>query len=236
VRRALSFLTPLGGASVPSAEALPWFPAVGLCLGLGLGALWWATERVWSAPVAAAVVVAADLALTGMLHLDGLVDTADGVLPHLSRPRRLEVMAEPGVGAFGIGSAVAVLLLRWAALAASAPSALLLGGLWCASRTLMASAIVLVPYARAEGGLASAFLDHRPHRVLVIVPGLAVSLGCLLAWKRVPGAVTLAVAFAGAASVVLLARRRLGGFTGDVLGAAGTVAETLGLLTAAAQW
>ncbi|MDQ4089145.1 MAG: adenosylcobinamide-GDP ribazoletransferase, partial [Actinomycetota bacterium] len=78
MRRALSFLTPLGGPVAPSPAALPWFPVVGAVLGLTLGGVWWLADRLWVAPVAAAVVVAADLALTGMLHFDGLVDSADG--------------------------------------------------------------------------------------------------------------------------------------------------------------
>src|SRR5438477_10532197 len=111
MRRALSFLTPIGGASRPSGSALLWFPLVGAALGLARGGIWWAAAQVWGAMVAAAVVVAADLGLTGLLHLDGLADAADGLLPHLPRARRLAVMAEPGVGAFGVGAVGAVLLL-----------------------------------------------------------------------------------------------------------------------------
>ena len=112
MRRALAFLTPLGGPVAPSPSALAWFPVVGALLGLGLGGVWWLADRLWAAPVAAAVVVAADLALTGMLHFDGLVDSADGLLPPLVAERRLEVMADPAAGAFGVGVAVVVLLLR----------------------------------------------------------------------------------------------------------------------------
>src|SRR5437667_1646851 len=146
MRRALSFLTPLGGASRPSGSALLWFPLVGAALGLALGGIWWAAARVWSAPVAAAVVVAADLGLTGLLHLDGLADSADGLLGHLTRERRLEVMAAPDVGAFGVGVACAAVLLRWSALAVLRPDPALLAGLWCGSRTLMATVATTVPY------------------------------------------------------------------------------------------
>ena len=236
MRRALSFLTPLGGASRPSGSALLWFPVVGALLGLALGGAWWESARLWSAPVAAAVVVALDLGLTGLLHLDGLADSADGLLAHLSRPRRLEVMAEPGVGAFGVGVVAAVLLPRFAALTALHPSWLLLGGLWCASRTWMAVVARTVPYARAEGGLASAFLEDRGRPVAVAAVGLALSTAMTLLWHPVAGAVSLGAATLAAAGVVLLAWRRVGGFTGDVLGAMGLVGETVGLLVAAARW
>src|SRR4051812_17036191 len=99
MRAAISFLTPLGGARSPSPSAWRWFPLVGAGLGGLLGAGWWAADRLWPRPVAAALVVAADLALTGLLHIDGLVDSADGLLPHLDRDRRLAVMSEPDVGA-----------------------------------------------------------------------------------------------------------------------------------------
>jgi adenosylcobinamide-GDP ribazoletransferase len=233
MRRALAFLTPLFGASEPRPETLTWFPFAGAALGLVLGAVWWGAERIWPAAVAAAIVVAADLALTGLLHVDGLADSADGLLPHLDRARRLEVMAAPDVGAFGVAAVVAVLLLRWAALAATTPSPLLLAGLWCASRTAMAVAARNVPYAR-PGGLASAFLGGRTLSTALI--GAVLATGLAFAGPGVAGIAAVAGVVVGAAGVVALAHRRIGGFTGDVLGASGMVGETTGLLVAAARW
>ena len=235
-RTAVSFLTvlPLGGGQ-PSGAALSWFPVVGLGLGATLGGLWWAMERAWSPLLAAAVVVAADAVLTGGLHLDGLADSADGLLPHLRRERRLVVMHEPGVGAFGVVAVGVALLVRFAALASMRPSVLLLAGLWCASRGLMAITARLVPYAREEG-LAQGFLSPRG-RVLPLAAATALgSVGSLLAWRVVPGLASLAGAVLAASAVVALARRRIGGFTGDVLGAAGIIGETVGLVIAAARW
>lgn len=239
VRQAVGFLTPLGGAAAPSPAAMAWFPVVGMGIGLGLGGVWWAGDRIWVGLVAAAVVVTADLAATGLLHLDGLVDSADGLLPHLSTERRLEVMRQPDAGAFGVGVAAAVLLLRWAALAAIVPSPLLLGALWCLSRTGMAAAALRLPYARSGGGLATAF---RPTgggsrgTGLALAGGGILAFATALAWDAVRGPAALVAAVVGTAAVLLLAQRRLGGFTGDVLGGAGMVGETCGLLTAAATW
>jgi adenosylcobinamide-GDP ribazoletransferase len=233
MRRALAFLTPLFGASEPRPQTLGWFPLVGAALGLVLGALWWGAEWVWPPAVAAAIVVTADLALTGLLHVDGLADSADGLLPHLDRPRRLEVMATSDIGAFGVATVTAVLLLRWAALAAMAPSPLLLGGLWCASRTAMAFTARTVPYAR-PGGLASSFLGGRALPTAIVGGALAVALA--FAGPGMPGAVAVGAVVVGAAAVVALACRRIGGFTGDVLGASGMVGETAGLVVAAARW
>jgi adenosylcobinamide-GDP ribazoletransferase len=153
-------------------------------------------------------------------------------------------MADPNAGAFGIGATVCLLVLRWAALSALAPSVLLLSAVWCLSRTVMAVVTRAVPYARA-GGLATPFLAHgdadvaasRPaHAGGVAVVGLAVAVPLAALGNGWPGVASLAVAAAAGALVVAVAVRRIGGFTGDVLGAAGMVAETAGLLVAAARW
>ena len=237
MRQAVAFLTPLGGARPPSPAALRWFPLVGAVMGVVLGLGWWVADRLWPAVAAAALVVAADLALTGLLHLDGLVDSADGLLPPLARERRLEVMAEPNVGAFGVGVAGTTLLLRWAAVSVLSPAPLLLAGLWCGSRTAMVAMSVRLPYARRaspEPGLAQPFLGGRVAPAAVLGAGLA--LACCAAWWPLAGPVALGAGAVAAAAVGLLARRRLGGFTGDVLGATGMVAETVGLVVAAARW
>jgi adenosylcobinamide-GDP ribazoletransferase len=234
VRQALAFLTPLGGAVAPGPEALAWFPAVGAVIGLLLGAMWWGSARLWPPGPAAAIVVLADLAVTGMLHFDGLVDSADGLLPPVDRARRLEIMATPGVGAFGVAVGGVVLLLRWSALASLHPRPLLLVGLWCASRTAMAAVTATQPYARTEGGLATAFLGHPPR--LALIAGAVGAAVALAIWKLPAGVVVLVIAVVAAIAVTALARRRLGGFTGDVVGAVGVILETVGLVVAAAKW
>jgi adenosylcobinamide-GDP ribazoletransferase len=169
-----------------------------------------------------------------MLHFDGLLDSADGLLAHLPRDRRLAVMSSPEIGAFGVATGLAVLLARWAAIATIRPAPLLLAGLWCCSRTLMAAVMRVVPYAREGGGLASAFLGGAVS-IAVAVGGLAALL-LAAGWRTVAGPVAVLAAAGSGAGVVLLARRKLGGFTGDVLGAAGVVAETVGLVVAVAKW
>jgi adenosylcobinamide-GDP ribazoletransferase len=233
-RQAVAFLTPFGGAVAPSPDAMAWFPVVGALLGLLLGAIWWGAARLWSPGPAAAITVVADLIVTGMLHFDGLIDTADGLLPPRDRARRLEIMSTPDVGAFGVAAAAAALLLRSTAFASLHPRPLLLVGLWCASRTSMAVVAATMPYARPEGGLASAFLG-RPSWFALAIGGLGAA-AAMAVWKRPAGLVALAVAVVAAAGVTWLARRRLGGFTGDVLGAVGVVLETVGLVVAAAKW
>lgn len=233
--RALAFLTIVGRSAPPNPSTLRWFPLAGVLIGAIVGGLWWGAAQLWSPPLAAALAVAADLAITGMLHLDGLTDTADGVLPHLGRARRLTVMAEPTVGAFGVGVTVVVLLVRWAAFAALSPNVVLVGGLWCVARTVMAVALRTVSYAREGGGLASAFVGTRSWFGLALV-GATLGLGLGFAAAGAGGAAAVVVAATAGAGVVALGVSRLGGYTGDVLGAAGMMAETVGLVVAAARW
>ncbi len=233
MRRALAFLTPIGGAAPPSSSAVSWFPLAGALIGGVVGAMWWLAGEVWPALLAATLAVAADLLLTGALHIDGLGDTADGLLPHLSPARRLEVMADPHLGAFGVSAIVMVIALRIAALAAIEPNALVVAALWCASRTLMAVATRTLAYAR-PGGLATAFLGGSPF--VVGGYGLALAFGLALFGARGQGAAAVVAVVVVGAAVLALAQKQIGGFTGDVLGACGVLGETAGLLVLAASW
>ncbi len=245
---ALGFLTPFGPARAPSPAALRWFPLVGAAAGAVVGLVWWAASKGWHGPlVPAALAVAADLVVTGMLHVDGLADSADGLLPHLSRERRLEVMSQPDVGAFGMAATIAVLLLRVAALDALRPDIALVVGVWCVSRSLVVVAMLVLPYARATGdlatgdlatgGLATAFLGGG-----VAGAALAASVGVaagtsLAVWAGgAPAGAGVGAAVVSVAALLWVARRRLGGFTGDVLGAAVVVSETAALLVAGVRW
>lgn len=235
-RSALAFLTPLGRAATPSAATFAWFPLVGALLGLLLGFLWAGSDELFGALAGAAVVVVVDLALTGALHFDGLVDSADGLLPHLSRERRLEVMAEPAAGAFGIAAGAGVLVVRAAALAGFAaetePSPLLLAALWCLSRTSMVAAAHVLPYARGSG-LASAFAGGGRAHTFAALAGVA-GAAALAAADDPAFLGAVAAGALAAAAVAALACRRVGGYTGDTLGAGGILAETAGLLAAIA--
>lgn len=228
---ALAFLTIVPGTHRPDQRTLRWFPAVGALVGGVLALVWVAADEVWTPAVVAIVVVAVDLALTGMLHIDGLADSADGLLPHLDRPRRLEVMRTPDVGAFALAVVPVVMLARWVALATDLVDPLAFVAVWGASRTMMAGVPALVPYARPEG-LASPFLaGARRWTLLWLVPAGAL----LAATHEITGVLALVVGLGAAALVVVRARRALGGFTGDVLGAAAVVMETAMLLALVAR-
>ena len=233
MREAWGFLTILGGATPPTRRAWRWFPLVGAVIGALVGTVWWATGEVLAALPAAACAVAADLALTGMLHVDGLADSADGLLSHAERARRLEIMRRPEIGAYAVAVVVVVLIARVAAFSARPASVVLVIALWCASRTVAAVAPAWLPYAREEG-LASDMLGGRAQHW----PALFLFAAGAIAWLGIgiAGAAAVAGVVLVAAAVLLLARSRLGGFTGDVLGAAILLGETVGLLVAGARW
>ncbi|MHB1088323.1 MAG: adenosylcobinamide-GDP ribazoletransferase [Acidimicrobiales bacterium] len=239
MKSAFAFLTVFGRASSPTPTTFAWFPFTGAVLGLTVGAVWWASDRFWPPLVAAILAVVADLVLTGLLHFDGLADAGDGLLAPLTRARRLEAMSDPAIGAFGLVSVATTLLLRVGALEAMRPSALAIAGLWCASRTLMVTISLVLPYARANGivraflGATSRSRGQRQMLTATVVAGLAVAAVLLFSARSLRGLAALGAELVGSALVAGLSWRRLGGYTGDVLGASGVVGETLGLLVLA---
>lgn len=231
--QATGFLTVLGRGTAPTDRAMTWFPVVGAAVGGAVGLVWWGADEIWPPLLAAVVAVVVDVAITGALHHDGLADSADGLLPHMDRERRLAVMRQPDVGTFGVMALTATTLVRVGALAAIEPRPALLAGVVCASRTAMAVIARSLPYARTEG-IVSAFLGGSS--VVVALVGLAISVPLLLVASGLGGLAVLVAVGLGAAGVALLALRRVGGVTGDVLGAAGLLGESAGLLVAAVRW
>ncbi len=202
----------------------------------------WDVARTRLGPLAAAsVAVLADVAATGALHLDGLADSADGLFAHASTKDRLAIMAEPDVGAFGALALSSAVTIRALALAETEPSVALLAAVCCASRSLMALACRRLPYAR-PGGLASGLVPSsgpdggtRREPELSALLGLAGSVTLAGAARGRDAAAGVVAGVCAGAGVLALANRRLGGFTGDVLGAAGVVTETVALLVASAR-
>ncbi len=228
---ALAFLTVLGPSRTPDARTLRWFPLVGALVGAAVAGAHWGAHELWPPMIAGAVVLAVDLVLTGALHLDGLADTADGVLPHMDRQRRLTVMAQPDIGAFAIAVSVTVLMARGAVLVDPGLDPAALVAIWAMSRTVVAIIPIVLPYARPDG-LATPFLDGASGWLaLWLIPGAAT----LIAVRGAVGAAAVGAAMLAAVGMGALARRRLGGFTGDVLGAIILISETAALLAIAAR-
>jgi adenosylcobinamide-GDP ribazoletransferase len=230
---ALRFFTRLRvGQAGPGApldiDRIAWAaPVAGTAVGL-IGALVLALTALFELPplLRAAFATGALIAATGALHEDGLADVADGFGGGATRARKLEIMRDSRIGAYGAIAIALALILRIGALAAA-----LDGGFWRAalsltlvaalSRAAALTPLALLPPARADGaGAAAGQLDSS---------GLAAAWGSALVIALALGLVALGVAHAllaalmsgaGALFMVALARRAIGGQTGDVAGAA----------------
>jgi adenosylcobinamide-GDP ribazoletransferase len=244
LRAAVAFLTPVDlspsgqPSPPPTPRSMAYFPLVGAAIGALVGLTWRQARRSFPPLLSATLAVAADCALTGALHLDGLADTADGLLAHVPSKDRLEIMAEPGTGSFAAVAVGLALLARAAALAALEPSPALLAALYCSSRSVMVVGSRWLPYARRDG-LVSAFLPQPDGRgqvdrsLLSAAVGALGALGLAAAVAGRRGAIAVVAGWGGAALVFECSHRRVGGYTGDVLGAAGVCCETCALVVAA---
>src|SRR5260370_31329592 len=178
---ALQFLTriPVPRGAYRLEESVVWLPVVGLVLGAILAGVDWGLRALMFDPlVVSTSVVVLLLVLSGALHADGLMDTCDAVFGHASPERRLEIMRDPRVGAFGVVGLVCVVALKIAAVNAL-PAALRVQTLVLAP-TLGRWAIVLVatvfPYGRASG-LGAPLKAAATPRTLVLASLLPVA-GC----------------------------------------------------------
>jgi adenosylcobinamide-GDP ribazoletransferase len=221
-----------GAAPADLAGSVPYFPLVGLLLGGGGAGLGLCLSYVAPPLLAAAVLVVAFVAFSGGLHMDGLSDTADGFLGSRVRERTLEIMKDSHVGAMGVLAIVCVVLVKWAALA-SVPGrdlwrAALLTPL--AGRAVMVLHLAALPYARPEG-LGTVFYVRR-HRADAAWAALVLFLtgGLVLGVRGVAvGVASVAVA----AGMAVVCFRRIGGVTGDTLGAVCEITETVPALVLA---
>lgn len=217
------------------ARAMRAFPLVGAGIGLAGGTVFWACFFVLPAPLAALLALLAMVALTGALHEDGLADTCDGLGARGGIERRLEVMRDSRTGAYGVLALVFSIGLRGFALAAAPTGLQGLGALVAAcalSRALVPAVMQVMPPARPDGLGASAGTPDASVAALAGVLGLMLAVAGL--GLAAPSAIVAALA--GAIAVVFIARRALGGYTGDVLGAVVQVAEAAILIAAAGAW
>jgi adenosylcobinamide-GDP ribazoletransferase len=234
--QALSFLTVLriparvGRDSAPTPWTAAWFPLVGLVLGAGLIGLDRLLAFVLPRPVGSTMLIVAWVAVTGALHLDGLMDCADA-LPGIRREAdRLRILKDPALGAFGVAAGCFAILLKVTALA-STQGAMRLQALGLAP-TVGRWAVLLVmrlyPYAnRPDGGTGAGMTRTLGLRHLAVGTVVMLVAGAACGFRGVAAMIL-------AAAVVLLiaqyAGRRLPGLTGDVYGAVIECAEMTTLI------
>jgi adenosylcobinamide-GDP ribazoletransferase len=215
------------------ARSVPWFPVVGAVLGLGAAGAYAAARLALPSLVAATLAVCVAVFLTGAFHEDGLADTADALGGGWSREEALRILKDPTHGTYGVLAIVLSVLLRvgamatldgWAALAV----------LPAAHALSRAAAVGLLGWVSpaTEEGLGAAYSASASRRLAwgAGAVGLVIGLGSLGAWV-LPAALLVSL---GAAGVGRLGVRKMGGVTGDLLGAAQQAGEVLVLLLGAA--
>ncbi|MDO8545540.1 MAG: adenosylcobinamide-GDP ribazoletransferase [Opitutaceae bacterium] len=237
VRAAVMFFTrlplPLSSAWNPGdlQRAAAYFPFVGWLVGGVAALVWWLGVQVWPPTMASGVSLAATLLLTGAFHEDGWADVCDGFGGGTTKDRVLEIMRDSRVGAFGAIGVAVMLGLKWQSVAALpvalAPAVLMAGH--ALSRAAAISLMATLPYVREGSAKAKPMATELGGgRLAVALLGGMAPLS-LLPLSAAGGALA-AVIFAR----VVLARwfaRRIGGYTGDCLGAAQQMTELVFYLT-----
>ena len=220
----------LGADDVARGAAL--FPLVGAGIGAAVGATVAGLDTELTVLLAAAVAVALEALLTGAIHLDALADTADG-LGAGTRERALEVMRDPAVGSFGATALVLDLLVKVSALvavAADSRAILAVVAAFALGRAAPLALALALPYARPGSG-SGLVLTERAARASLAV-GIVLAVGISVAALGLRGLALAAGAGLACLAVGVVARRRLGGVTGDVLGASAELATTAALVAA----
>lgn len=201
------------------------YPAAGLLIGAVLALAYFAATLLFSSAVAVVILIAASLLLTGAIHLDGLADCADAFYGKRPRSATLRILKDPRIGTMG-GAAIGLSLLARYAAFGSLPSLFIIAGLPVISmfsRTAVLLAMRVLPYVRTGGGI----LPSRP----VPSTGLII-LAVLVSFAS---AILLPIPILAAVLVLVVFWRvswnKIGGCTGDVLGASIEIAEIAALLT-----
>ena len=234
---AWQFLTVLPGG-IKDAEIGPrdlgrsaaYYPVVGLILGMILWGAYWLLSHAFPRTLCDGLTILLLVILTGALHLDGLADTLDGLAAGKSAAERLQIMRDHRVGTFGAVGLVLILGIKFLVLN-SLPEEILGKALLVAlvlSRWSMVQLIYRAPYARPEGGLGKIFKENVQKREMILATAFSLIVAVFL--FRFWGALLwLAVGFS-ALGIQVFFKRKIGGITGDVLGAANEVHEVLALL------
>ena len=217
-------------------RSVKFFPLVGLLAGSLLAGVAVLTGGWLPGTVRSTLLVTLSVFITGGLHCDGLMDSADGLFSGRSRERMLEIMKDSRVGSFGVIAIILLLLWKWALLH-DLPDSLLVPALismMTFGRFAMILAILRFPYARPEG-MGKAFALYAGTHSLG--PALATLLGLLAVFYFVTGPLVCGIAAAAALAAILFAfwfgrwtTHKLGGMTGDTYGAVTELSELVVLI------
>jgi len=213
------------------ALSIVFYPVVGAVVGAVLAVSSLLAHILYAnALMAATAVVAVDFWVTGGLHLDGLMDSADGLLAYRSKERTLEIMRDSHVGAMAVMVLIFTVLLRIAALSLLAPGELarvvLVAALF--ARSLLLVVMRYAPSARSDGRGSEA-----ASKTGALSAWIAVGVSALISllWLGLAGLVACVIAALGVSRLTTTCERRIGGMTGDTYGASIELAQLLFALT-----
>ncbi|MBI2861109.1 MAG: adenosylcobinamide-GDP ribazoletransferase [Chloroflexi bacterium] len=204
-----------------------YFPLVGLFVGLALAGLYWLLGQALPAPLVTALLVASMAALTGAMHLDGFIDTCDGIAGHRTVEERWRIMHDSRAGGIGVAGVIILLLVKYASLS-SVPPALMMASLVLmatVSRWGMTYAVFAYPYARPSG-MGKAFKEGAGWPGFVIATLITVAVALAL-WPALglSSLFALVAAWVVIVAVASYLKRKLSGLTGDTYGAINEIAE-----------
>lgn len=194
-----------------SSRALSFFPVVGMTIGLILVSLQYLVSSLFPQLISAALVLIVWVILTGALHLDGVSDACDGLFAATSSERRLEILRDVHMGAFGATGLVLVLIAKFAALTSTNAAALILAPTF--GRWAMVYAATF-PLARRDG-MAALFAASLTRREILAATLLTTLVAIPFGWL---GVGVLLAAMMTTTLLAWLAIGRLGGLTGDIYG------------------
>jgi adenosylcobinamide-GDP ribazoletransferase len=225
----------LGTRTEDLAGSVSYFPLVGLLIGGLAAALACGVVRILPPLPASVIIVILWLAASGAFHLDGLADTADGFLSSRPCERILEIMKDSHIGSMGVVVLVCALLLKTAALGSMSPRDMCVAAFLTpvAGRCALVIMMALLPYARPEGGLGKLFAPGHPAWRIVWAVGVLTAVGWFAV--GVEGLLAAVVVTMITALFSLYCHRKIGGMTGDTLGAACELAEVAMVTTLATE-
>ena len=210
---------------------MAFYPLVGLILGGMLWVSWKVLTEIFPPPVVDLILIALLVVLSGGMHLDGLADTIDGLWGGKDREQALKIMRDSHIGAFGVIALVLVLMAKYLALT-HLPHGLkgqVLVAMPVLGRWAMVAMSYFSGYARSGPGLARPFIEHLTWRELAVSTFTTVLIMLLTLGSS--GLVIFAIAGLVSFSCLWYFRKKLGGVTGDCLGAVGELVEVTLLLS-----
>jgi adenosylcobinamide-GDP ribazoletransferase len=234
VQSAMGLLTrlPLPAIDHPRGAQAAWaWPVVGGVVG-GIAALvaWAMLAMGVPVGIAAGMVLVTQIVATGALHEDGLADTVDGFFGGWTKERRLEIMKDSHIGSYGTLALIVSVGLRWQALIIVCTTPLAIIALASLSRAPMAMVMAALPNARGTGLAQSVGRPTRQVAVLAVLIGVLASLSTAGLMLTMTMVIALTIA---TVAVMLTTKARIGGQTGDVLGATQQLCEVAGLVVLA---